>query len=73
MLGIDPSYSRYTGSVYDYFRNEVEFDEARLQWLFSGNAAAFLGLHQGELARLRLEAFYRRHGFDATRLAVFPG
>jgi hypothetical protein len=71
MLGIDPSYPSYSATVYNYFRTQVGLGEASLQRLFSANAAAFLGLLEGNAARGRLQAFYDKHGLSKNRLPAF--
>jgi len=71
MLGLDKSYPDYTERVYQYFRRNIGFDGAMLARLFAGNAAAFLGLRQGDACRARLMSFYRRHGLPEDRIPTF--
>jgi len=71
MLGIVPSYPIYSSSVYNFFRNEVGLDKARMSRLFVDNAVAFLGLREGDSARTRLEKFYKKHDLPISRLPAF--
>ncbi|MDB5872206.1 MAG: amidohydrolase 2 protein [Ramlibacter sp.] len=71
MLGLDPAYEGYTERVYQYFRRNIGFDEAMLNRLFSGNAAAFLGLGKDDAVRQRLLKFYRKHSVPEARLPAF--
>lgn len=71
MLGVDPAYERYTHGIYEYFRSQCGFDSARLDRLYFGNAARFLGVRQGDAARARIAEFYRRHGVPAKKLPAF--
>lgn len=75
MLGLDKSYTTFSGSVYEYFRSKVFAygdgkDDQRLKRLFSGNAARFLNLRAGDPGRKRLEAFYTRNGLPASKLPL---
>jgi hypothetical protein len=70
MLGADASYDTYTRSVYEFFRGSLGFDRARLDRLYFGNAARFLGLRAGDKARERLLRYYARHAIPASRLPV---
>lgn len=71
MLGLDASYPVFSGTIYEYFRAQVGLDADRLQRLFVGNAARFLGLRVGDDARNRIEQFYVKHGLPRGRLAAF--
>lgn len=70
MLGLDASYEGYTRRVYDFFRDGCGFDQTRLDRLFSGNAAHFLGLRKGDTVRARLLKFYRLHNIPTSRLPL---
>lgn len=70
MLGADASYETYTRNVYEFFRGSLGFDRARLDRLYFGNAARFLGLRAGDKARERLLRYYARHAIPASRLPV---
>lgn len=75
MLGLDKSYTTFSGSVHEYFRTKVFAygdgkDDQRLKRLFSGNAARFLSLRADDPGRKRLEAFYTRNGLPASRLPL---
>jgi len=72
MLGIDPAYAGYTERVYSYFSSIFNGDAAKLGRLFSGNAAAFLGLRTNDAVRARLLKFYDKYGMPRSRLPEFP-
>lgn len=71
MLGLDPAYEGYTTRVYDFFKNVIGLDKARLDRLFWGNAATFLGLQDNGAGRERLLQFYTRNGLPESRLPRF--
>lgn len=71
MLGVDPAYVGYTERVYSYFSSIFDRDAAKLERLFSGNAAAFLGLRTKDAVRARLLKFYDKHGIPRSRLPEF--
>lgn len=70
MLGADASFETYTGGVYEFFKSSLGFDQPRLDRLFFGNAARFLGLRAGDGARARLLRYYAKHNLPASRLPV---
>ena len=70
MLGADASFETYTGGVYEFFKSILGFDQQRLDRLFFGNAARFLGLRAGDGARARLLRYYAKHNLPASRLPV---
>jgi predicted TIM-barrel fold metal-dependent hydrolase len=72
MLGIERAYQGYCARIRGFFRDAVGFDKTRLDRVFYGNAARFLGLRQGDAARERVLRFYDRHNVPRSRLPVFP-
>ena len=50
---------------------DAGFEATTIDEIFGGNAARFLGLSRGEANRDRLESYYRRHGLDSAKLAIF--
>lgn len=72
MLGVDPAYVGYTERVYSFFSSIFNGNAAKLERLFSGNAAAFLGLRTNDSVRARLLKFYDRYGVPKNRLPEFP-
>jgi hypothetical protein len=70
MLGAHASYETYTADLYELFRGRLGFDRARLDRLYFGNAARFLGLRAGDGARARLLRYYARHNLPASRLPL---
>lgn len=71
MLGLNVAYDGYTTRVYAFFREMCGFDQGKLDRLFFGNAASFLGLREGDATRNRLLKFYDRHNVPRARLPVF--
>lgn len=71
MLGIDQGYENYVQRVHEFFLVDIGLDPPRMARLFSGNAARFLGLREGDAARARLLSFYDRHGLPHSRLPTF--
>lgn len=73
MLGLDDAYEGYTRRTFDFFERIFGKGAPQLDRLFTGNAARFLGLRDGDHARTRLLSFYARHNVPASRLPVFRG
>lgn len=71
MTGLDSGYGRYTQNVYEFFKQACGFDEAQMARLMWGNAAKLLGVRRGDTPRVRLEAFYLKHGVPLTKLPAF--
>jgi predicted TIM-barrel fold metal-dependent hydrolase len=71
MLGANGAYERFSGGVYEYFRESVGLSTDQLNRLFVGNAATFLGLRERDPARKRLMGFYKKNSLPANRLPSF--
>lgn len=71
MLGNVPGAQTYSGLVRDFLRIDCGLSDEAYANVMWRNATRFLGLKPGAAPRARLEAFYRRHGLDAARLARF--
>lgn len=67
MLGKEKDHERYT-SILSAQLAAIGLDAACATRFLAGNALRFLGLHQGQPGRKRLEAYYRRHQLDASWL-----
>lgn len=71
MLGAEAIAKNYAQRVRAFFKDYCRLNDAQLRRLFSGNAARFLGLRDGDKPRSRLLDFYNRHRLDPSRLPVF--
>ncbi len=71
MLGMDSAAKDYASNVYEFFKNQCEFSDDKLNRLFYGNAARFLGLRPNDPTRRRLMNFYRENGLSQSRLPDF--
>jgi len=71
MLGNNKMAEGYAATVFEFFKTRCNFDAAKLERLFSGNAARFLGLRDGDPTRDRLLKFYAANGANPDRLPQF--
>ncbi|MBB3121210.1 amidohydrolase family protein [Pseudoduganella violacea] len=67
MLGKEKDHERYTETISTQLA-ALGLDTARSKRFLAGNALRFLGLHQGQPGRQRLEDYHRRHQLDASWL-----
>lgn len=71
MLGLEPAYEGYNERAYTYLRERCRLSEPAVNRILWENAARFTGLRDGDVTRMRLLAFYDRHGLPRTRLPSF--
>jgi predicted TIM-barrel fold metal-dependent hydrolase len=71
MLGLNRAYPVYSGTVYQFFKEQVKLNEKQMDRLFKSNAARFLGIRPGDPGRQRLDTFYEAHGLPKSRLPAF--
>lgn len=70
MLGREAGHENYFRAIRDLL-SEIGLDKIKQRNFFFENSVRFLGLHKGQLARSRLENYYRRHGLEQDRLNIF--
>ncbi len=75
MLSKEYYYADYLPVLAHMYRRKVygvgAGAEQNARAFLSDNAAAFLGLREGDRARARLDAWYARHGLDGSAFAAF--
>jgi predicted TIM-barrel fold metal-dependent hydrolase len=65
MLGMHSDYMKYAESVDRFLADDCRFDPAMRARFFHENATRFMGLERGGRTKVRLAAYYERHGLPS--------